>query len=114
MANRHSRARNNRDGDDVQNQGVRGVPEKGSKQIQDASRIWYLDVRPFVIHNRHLRSGEEFAKGCGICIPSVEQVTGIVEGAQPGGIVGQGGGVDEKESTASGCAHATTLFPVSS
>jgi hypothetical protein len=93
--------RSDRNADDVQNKGVLGVSNQGAKQIQDVDRIRMLDVRPFVIHNRHVSSGTRRDAGCSICSAGVGSTVGIVEREIPRSGVGEGGGADESETTAS-------------
>lgn len=95
----NSRAgRNNRNADRVQNKGVRRVPKESADVLSDAGGIWVLDPQPFIVHNRHIRSGEKYGAGCTVCEPAMDTVTGVVEAPRVGRGVGESGGVDEEES----------------
>ena len=101
MAYGTEKRRNVNDADGVQNPRVSSVSQQGSGDVQDAGRVRrILDVRPFLLHNAHIREERNRDARCPICTAQVGQAVGYLEHevrVEPE--VGSGGGDDEGGST---------------
>lgn len=74
------------------------MSSQSRSKIQDASRIRYLDTRPFVIHHAHSKDAPEAR--CNLCTRTMAKGAGIreVEVSRPR--VDKSSGADETEAAA--------------
>jgi hypothetical protein len=103
MANGKRYEKQNNVGDELQNESVPGMRSESSGEVRNAggTRFEVLNVQPFLLHNAHVRRGKRQDAKCSVCGYKMENFTIQVGEDVPELGVGESGGADDAESTAS-------------
>lgn len=95
----------------MQSENMSRVRTESKDEVRDASRVRtteFLNPRPFILHNRHVREGHPYNAGCPLCGTRPVSMVVIVEETIPGPSVGEGGGIDEEIAAASALDRAAS------
>lgn len=74
---------------------------QAESEVRDDGRVWVLDARAILFHNRHIKGGTGFVKGCQLCSGLLEKTFGVHEIEVPSRRVRESSGTDETETAAS-------------